>query len=492
MPKISHILILLSTGVTVFLVFSAIKSGVLYQYDVDELAHTQFVYLIAKGFMPYTSFHMIFTPLFYWFQIPLYNTLGFNFHTIYIMRLVMSGLFIVRIVFSFLFIKNIFGKKVALFFVPLLLLDPFTVFSGFQIRPDNLMVPLFVLGLLFLSYALKKRSNTLFFLSGLIFSLSSLVLIKIVPEIAVIIILFAVYSYKNKKQRDFLLFLSAFPIPWIFLFIYFALQGGLFDLFRNIFFYAFLNNQTILNVTPVTFYYHPNNYYLFGTMGLSLNWAYIYVIHTLAALGVCLILWEIKRNIRIFSADVLIRIITVAVCIVLTVWVFTVRGVFLQYFLPLSWLLALFSGVSLVYFLEFIEKKTSKGYVFLLLIYFVAFILFAFSSIKGNQARAGIGNEKIIKGHEDAWNFIQGNEATFPNELFRPPGYPLTYGTFIGDVNPYILRNWGKVEDHLEKKKAKYVFKDDYLWMYLDANTKKYIDKHYLPSSHSEILVRKD
>ena len=40
MPKISHILILLSTGVTVFLVFSAIKSGVLYQYDVDELAHT--------------------------------------------------------------------------------------------------------------------------------------------------------------------------------------------------------------------------------------------------------------------------------------------------------------------------------------------------------------------------------------------------------------------------------------------------------------------
>src|SRR3989338_4826857 len=109
--------------------YSAILSGLFYQYDNDELSHAQYTYLINSGFTPYTSFIMTFTPLFYWFLSPLFLTFGFNFSGVFAARIVMVILFLIRILFSYLIVRQVFGMKIALIFVPVFLLGTFTVFS---------------------------------------------------------------------------------------------------------------------------------------------------------------------------------------------------------------------------------------------------------------------------------------------------------------------------------------------------------------------------
>ena len=148
---------LIFIAATFLLLLSVLKSGLLYQYDNDELSHTQYAYLLRNGLSPYTSFIMTFTPLFHWFILPIFNILGFNFSAIFVARIIMIVLFLARITLSHLIVRLIFGKLIAYIFVPLQLLDPFTVFSAMQIRQDNLMITVFLLGLLLLGLVRHRR-----------------------------------------------------------------------------------------------------------------------------------------------------------------------------------------------------------------------------------------------------------------------------------------------------------------------------------------------
>lgn len=482
---------LITVIVVILLFYSVIRSGLFYEYDIDELNHTQNAYLIGNGYKPYTSFHMIFTPLFYWFQMPVYKTGGFNFDSIARMRIVMMTLFILRLFILFFLIKKIFGKLIALLFIPLLLLDPFSTFSASQIRPDNLMMVIFSLGMLTLSIALEKLSRPLFFLSGALFSLSFAVLIKILPGIAILIWIFTIYCYLKKSWKNFLFFLLGFPVPWVFLFLYFFLQGNLTDFLQNVFIFAFLNNISVLNSTPLSFFYSRTNLILFGTSDMQLPWVYVHFLPVLTIGGVLITAYPILCLRKRISYPEFLKIALIGLLSIFALWVLTIPGVYVQYFLPLSWIMALFASVFLFTFFTWVRKKSLIGFVFTMLLCLTLFVLLTKDTIEVNSARAEMTSEKIIEYNTSQWMVIPPGEATFPNMLFRPIGYPLVYGAFIGDTNPYVLKRWGKVEDYLKKRNVKYIFKNTYLWQHLSPSTRDYIDRNYQPFKEDGLLIKK-
>jgi hypothetical protein len=77
------------------------------------------------------------------------------------------------------------------------------------------------------------------------------------------------------------------------------------------------------------------------------------------------------------------------------------------------------------------------------------------------------------------WKQIPEGTYTFPNYLFRPSMYPITYGYFIGNVPPVILNRLPSITGSLEKYDVKILLVDDYLLSKLPVDVAMYINEHY-------------
>jgi len=253
---------------------SIVNSGLNYQYDIDELFHTQITYLLIKGYKPFVDFFSIHSPIFHTLLIPIYKVKGFSFDAIYVARITMVFLFILRSFLSFILVKKVLSTRTALIFLPLFLFDPFTVFAGMQIRPDNLMMLLFTLGLLFLTISLTKASKIASTIAGVTLATTLLVSLKIVPSVATVILLFSIYCFLKKKRRDLLQFTIGLVLPVLIFIIIFLTQGNLPQMIQQVFFDARKINEGLLYPSPPGNYHKPNNIYIYGVPGRPLTWTY--------------------------------------------------------------------------------------------------------------------------------------------------------------------------------------------------------------------------
>ena len=80
---------------------------------------------------------------------------------------------------------------------------------------------------------------------------------------------------------------------------------------------------------------------------------------------------------------------------------------------------------------------------------------------------------------KETWDKVPENAYVFPNYLFRPLSYPLTYGTFIGDVPKYIIHRYGSIEKSIEEKKVPYLLVSDYILGFMDPYSQKYVRENY-------------
>jgi len=167
------------------------------------------------------------------------------------------------------------------------------------------------------------------------------------------------------------------------------------------------------------------------------------------------------------------------------------RGAFIQYFLPLSWLLAMFASVACVslIFPDHLSLRAVKRRVFVCgLLWCGVAIIHA----RGNLVRASITSDATIRQYTRMWRVIPEDAPTFPNLLFRPLAYPLPFGAFIGDVHPTVMARLGSVADALERKQIRYLILSDFAKIYVDAKTKTYIDTHYQQTGQDDISVWKE
>lgn len=460
----------------IFLVVSIIKSAYYYQYDYDELYHVQRVYLIASGFKPYTSFFFIFTSIFHIILEPLFIFFGFSFATLGKARILMILLFVIRVLLSTLLISKTFNRRIALLFIPFFLFDPFTIFSSMQIRPDNLMMTVYILGLLIFVIGFFRSSKLLLFLSGIVFGLSFLTMIKIAPQLMIFFIIYGVYCVLNRKLKFFILLLDGFVLTLILFCLYYLFNGSFLPMFKQII-TSFTLSDTITNKTYYGFFHQPNNGYIYGLMGKPLTWIYVWILPLLASVGAYLTLSE-----NIDKKQQLIQMILIASLVVQYLFLLNLDMVFIQYYIPFQWLLALFAAVMID---DFIFKKFKSGFFHQLIKigFFILFISLVYVSVQANNARAEIRSEYQINQFAPFWSKVPQKAAIFPNILFRPISYPLSIGEEQFIYNKFISPLFGTFPsyiDSFEKNKVPYLVIDEPAKFYdLEPGLEKYVKNHY-------------
>lgn len=447
----------------VLLLTTAVVSGYWYVFDKDELGNMHKVYLLAQGQKPFVHFFTIYSPLFHYLLIPTSKIAGWTLETLYNARITMIALFLIRLLLLFGLAKTLFNKNIAILTLIFYLFDPFTIFTSMQIRPDNLMV-LFSIASFWL---LAIRSS---FWSGVLMGLSIATLVKIVPAAAVTFLMLIYWRRQEVCAYAFGLILAI-----VLLSIPFAVNGTLPIMMQNTIFDARLTNETLLYPVRLGNFYWAPNIYIFGLDGRPIVWAYVWILPILGFIGASRLAKE-KNDIAKLLTGVLV---------IQWVLLFFVKSVFIQYYLPITWLFALFGAYVL-------NDAFNKRYSTLLLILTVTF--FTLGSVQANLGRAKLTTqaqgveEKLLR----RWGQIPQNAEVFPNFVFRPSPYPLLYGAFYGDMPKSILNRFLPVEKVLEEKRVLYVLASESDLTYYSFQTEQYIQSSYQRvSGDEELWVRK-
>ncbi|MCX8009136.1 MAG: glycosyltransferase family 39 protein [Patescibacteria group bacterium] len=474
------------------LLYTVLRSALLYQFDNDEYYHSQIVYLLNHGNTMYTSFYTPYTPIFYWLLQPVFHGFGYDgFHALYAARVVMIGLFLFRLLMVFLIVRLLVSWKAGFFAVFLTILDPFMVMSGMQIRPDSLMLFVFVLAIFFYVQARKKDSGWLFFLSGILgaFSLGSLM--KILPSIIPFLGIAGISAFFRKRlMTEGLLFLGFF-LGISGLFVTFMISGQFSDLIRQTIIDPFTVFSVFLYPVPYGFYQREGNMWIFGPWNRSIPWMYAQLIAPLAGFGIFAVVQKIQdRKSNPILRDMLL--ILFAALILQWIWIISVQSIFMQYYLPFHWIIAVLAGIGIALIFE--NKAQNLTRIFTYLGVFAFFTIFTYGSIATNVFRSNIQSTETFKRIVSMWEMVPKDAPVFPTILFRPFVYPPTpYHTiFPGELPNSILLRYPSVRYFLEEKNVRYLYNDTGIISSLSDDDEEYIRSWFVPSGMDDnIFIRK-
>lgn len=493
--KIGQILItLLIIGAFLILISSVFRSGYSYMFDQDEFLHSQIAYLIFSGYKPFFNLYTSWTPIFHWLLVPILALNNFSFDSLLSGRILMIALFAIRIILSFLLVKKLFGKKTAILFVFLLLLDPFTVFTAMQIRPDNLMITLFTLGLLIFTYAIYKSSKLLLFYSGFIFALSVLTCLKIAPGIMAVTLFFIIYVFRRRSLLKGAAFFSGMFFAGALIIVYFWSQNTLFQMIQQVTIDATTLHNSIWNYTGLGYFYAPENGNLYGLPGKPLNWIYVWILPILAFMGVSQIVQSFFTKSHKKNEPRIVLIILVAVFIFHWISLFFYHSVFLQYYVPISWLYALFSAVIIDYF-----DKITHSFIVVNLLYrvclFILIVSLIFISIKANNQRStNLSYQWQNQMLSSRWAKIPKNSFVFPFLTFRPIAEPfLSLFYYISGLPKPIVDRYPPLLNTLKTYNVSYLLINDHLtYYYITPEIQAYINENFIQDpTDKELWIRR-
>ncbi len=462
-------------GLVVYLGASVLKAGYHYQFDGDEFYHMQIVYVIMQGLKPYTDFYIgPYTPLFYWLFVPIIAKVGFFFSTLYVARYVMIILYILRLLVSFLLVRKLFGKIAALFSLPLILLDPFTVYAGMQIRPDNLMLFVFMTAFLVLTHGLTRRSHKLTILSGFLFAVSVLVLVKIIPAVVVVFGVLLLWSMLTRNVTVFLDLVGGALVAGILFIGYFYLQGALPQLIQQDITDSLTFISGLRYPIPVTFFLQPGNNVMYGGVAKPFTWFYIWAL-PMIGFGGLEIAWSVALK-KLSDSRNMLKIALGLAGIAQWIFLMVPSSAFVQYFLPTLWFYAIFGSVALSELVRAFGNNTVWRRNAALVVFLIAFGYAARSAVAANTYHAAMTTTDQQRTIEAQWKKFPPDEPVFQAILFRPIAYTIP-GYVNADHSDLLIRM--PIENSLEEKKLKRVFLDDYIMNLLPYKTQEYIRTHY-------------
>lgn len=457
------------------LLWSAVSSGYHFLFNPDEIFNANTVYLISKGFRPYVDFYTVYSPILHWFITPVFLLFGFTFKAISVSRIVMVGLFIIRLILLFLLVKRIFGQRVALIFVPLFLFDPFMVFAAMQIRPENLMMVFYILFLLVFSYAFESKSAVKFFLSGILLAFTFLINIKIIPSLLAFVLVFIYFALQKRMFSQLLMFVDGFCLTVMAFFLYFLIKGYLPEMFLHVFLDPVRLNGGIPNPTWLGYFYFSNPT-IYGIEGRPINWMYAWALPVFAfAAGYKSLFYSFVGNGRDRSLPVMKIILFVSLVFQWLSMLF-INSVFIQYYIPLNWLYAVFMAVFLHDLLFRINlAKLLRFGPFVLGLFL--FVLLYQTSLTANFSRSKWRWDPYLDEFSKVWKMIPEDAPAFPNVVFRKPIYPILWGSTFA---PYMRERYPPAYLAIEKYKLPILtFLNDEYFGFLDKATQDYIVKHY-------------
>lgn len=462
------------------LAYSVLYSGFFHLLDIDELTNVQQVYLIKNGYETFVSFFSVYSPVFHLFLLPFTSFFGFNFDLLLFYRFLMLLLFGIRVVFIFWLICKVFNKWVAFLFIPLFLFDSFTIFGAMQIRPDNLSLLLLNIGFVFFFLALSRPRQVFLFVSGIFFATAFLASSKIAPTLLVVLLLYFIFCIKKRVFKNFLIFLAGWMTPIVSFSAYFLIRGSFSQMVQQLFIDSVRFNTLNASYAPTGYFYQPDNANLHGYYGKPPAWVFIWTFPLMAFIGAYQMFRSVidKKN---FSGNDLIKVILVLSLGLQWFSLLFTQNLYLQYYLSVGWLFALFAAVLIYDIFTLFSKDIFLSYgsrVVGLILYIILLI----STIKGNFVRADGAGFWQTKDYLIAQiNKIPQNIPVFPNTLFHPLVGPFVFGYPLERIPEYITDRYPPISDILEKEKTPYLFFDCQN-INLPQNYLPYIHSHYRPT----------
>lgn len=200
-------------------------------FDIDEFAHLHWGYNLMAGEYPYRDFFYIFPPFFLYPVAFIISVFGRSVNALIGARVMIFLAFCGMGTMTFLIARKLRNTLTAFIAVIVLSILPIPSDKMLEIRPDNIAIFLSLAGLYAFMLAHEKKSQFIFFLAGLFYSLSLGFVPKtiffLIPPVMILIFDFitksAVINFKELKRR-FLPITAGIILPLVvvvFLFIYY-------------------------------------------------------------------------------------------------------------------------------------------------------------------------------------------------------------------------------------------------------------------------------
>ena len=468
------------------LAFSVFYSGYHYTYYGDELVHVNTVYLIAHGYRPFKDFFTIYSPLFHYLLLPFFTIYGFTLETIQASKFIMIGLFALQLLIGYAFMSKLFTKLTGLIFVLLMLLDPFTVFAGMQVRPDNLLMLVFFVGVLTLVYAFTRKSLLLWIVSGCLMGLAVVMSLKSIVMVGILSFALFVYFLKKQTWREYVAYgIGGVVVGVLFCFLW-IIQGSFLLMIEQLIVYPKAMSDGIWFPTLLGFFYQPNNTFLYGLAGKPVTW-YIAVLLPIFALA------GILYSLMAFRKQVQKRFwIITFICMLILQYAFlyTIKCLFIQYYLTVNWILAFFAAIFVAAIVGCIKHPIGKTIMHTLLL--IVFLFVSIESIKANMQRPhNISQESQNILMRTRWERISSDSLVYPSLLFRPLSQPIPYGYFLPEIPLFIQKKYPSPLTTISDTRVEYLILTPFHLQFMDQGTKLSIEKNFTKDlTDTELWVR--
>ncbi len=426
--KILYLASALTIGVILFWWFRIFLSR---YFDADELAHLHWAYLQFKGQRPYVDFFYIFPPFFNFLFYPLFFILGESVSVLVLARVVNFLVYILTAGATFLLAREVFdppsssgtsaGKAAELLTVVVFLSLPMGLAKQLEIRPDNLSVAFFVLGLWAFFRGFFNKKNKWFFWSGLFLGVNTAIVQKgaLNAGLALIVMFLLVIFLKRKEFLKITArILQGLILPFLILATYLLLRGILFEGLEAMVILSPLTNVGIA-FAPFWWFFLPNDVYYGGFNNFP--WIFNRGLFFLAGMGVVFLALEFFKK-RKFDQEV-VGGLSLGLMIVFLIFLLGRLGAtFLQYYLPIFPLVSILAAVGLLQGLRFLRLKKWWGLIAIISFFGVCL----YSSYEAYKGRRDWSNDYNLEYVADYLEVSKTEDRVFDFwgfYIFRLDGY---------------------------------------------------------------------
>jgi 4-amino-4-deoxy-L-arabinose transferase-like glycosyltransferase len=424
--------------------------------------------------------------------LPLFKITGYGIEALNAARMLMAAIYIIRIIFLYLLVKNIVSKKGAFLGIFLVILDPILAMSSFQIRPDNLMMLLITISLYCYIQARKTGKAILFILSGVFMALSFLTLMKILATVVVFLGVLIISGIHRKRIVQEGVAVCAFFLT-IALFLLMLMVRGMFQGFVEqswmdpMFFFS-----AIQYPIPYGFYFKEGNNWIFGPGLRPISWIFAQLLFPLSGVGLASAFDQVVNS-RIPSLLRDILIIFVGSLIAQWIWLLTVPSIFVQYYVPINWIVAVLGGIAIERLLQMANRKKIFIRTMSYLSIITVFCVLSLGSYRANIFRSNIDSKEITAQLESMWKAVPGDSPVFPPILFRPVVYYFPYRMPFPEVPAQVLMRFPPLKDQLIRNNLQYVYNDTYYISNIPQDAQDYIRSTFVPGGiDDQIFIRKN
>lgn len=467
-----------------YIIFVRYQLGLTRYFDPDELAYLNWGAHIAVGQQPYVDFMLQTTPGFVWLVSLLFHFASGLTPVMWgrVLALVISLVWAGALGYLFWQIRR---SWLAILVPIIFLLLPMPGDKLLEIRPDNLAMALFTIGLIFAVSWFKKERRLSIWFSGIFFGLSILTLQKTIPQIAWAMTQISLVALRERHRwESSKLLFTGLLLPLV-LFGLWAIVTK----HPNLVWYSVVNLPfetsvvSKFNASDLWFYFQPNSIY-YGQWGKGIGWIFNHSLWLLAifiAFSRFIVAFLAKTKER--SAELLF---TGSFFVAIIIYI-TSPLKHPQYLLPAMGFIAWYAvdGVYLLF-----KKISYLGYLGYLGILILSLFLVQSVWIPKLAWTNATTQQKMLY----LWKTIPKGEPVLDLEgrsLYYPYPYYVCCLSF-GQFGAGLSQPLPPLIESLKKSKTKYIYQAEInrIGALLPID-RDYILSHYTPTMNGELYVAK-